>query len=31
MSAAQRPATRLADMIIVQNWVEELKEKVRAR
>jgi hypothetical protein len=26
-----RPATRVADMVIVQNWVEELKEKVRAK
>jgi hypothetical protein len=24
-----RPAMRVADMIIVQNWVEELKQKVR--
>jgi Tol biopolymer transport system component len=27
----ERPATRLADMIIVQNWVEELKQKVRPK
>jgi eukaryotic-like serine/threonine-protein kinase len=26
-----RPAIRLADMIIVQNWVEELKQKVRPK
>jgi Tol biopolymer transport system component len=27
----ERSATRLADMIIVQNWVEELKQSVRSR
>ena len=26
-----RPGVRLADMIIVQNWVEELKQKVRPK
>ena len=26
-----RPAVRLAEMIIVQNWVEELKQKVRPK
>jgi serine/threonine-protein kinase len=26
-----RPAMRVADMIIVQNWVEELRQKVRPR
>jgi hypothetical protein len=27
----ERPPTRVADMIIVQNWIEELKQKVRAK
>ena len=27
----ERPAMRLADMIIVQNWVEELRQKVRPK
>jgi hypothetical protein len=26
-----RPAMRIADMVIVQNWHEELKEKVRPK
>ena len=26
-----RPATRVADMVIVQNWIEELKQKVRPK
>ena len=26
-----RPATRLAEMIIVQNWIEEVKQKVRSK
>jgi len=27
----ERPVTRVADMIIVQNWIEELKQKVHAK
>ena len=27
----ERPPTRVADMIIVKNWIEELKQKVRAK
>ena len=27
----ERPATRVADMVIVQNWIEELKQKVRPK
>jgi len=27
----ERPPTRLSDMIIVQNWIEELKQKVHAK
>ena len=27
----ERPATRVADMIIVQNWIEELNQRVRAK
>jgi eukaryotic-like serine/threonine-protein kinase len=27
----ERPPTRLADMIIVQNWIEELKQKVHSK
>ena len=26
-----RPATRVADMVIVQNWIEELKQNVRPK